>query len=132
VSRTTLQNTLTEMYGLLASDANGTPVTALANAGATKVYPHEPGAAGVVKPCGVTISPSAIEPLEWGVALRVYVADLTPDKAQDLLIDVPVAIDALLAAGQGYGPSNWEMGWEQDIGCWAAVSTLRVGREDGF
>lgn len=131
MSRTTLQNTLAELYGLLA-DTNGNPVSSLASAGCKKVYPHEPGATGVAKPCSVTMHPSRIEPREWVITLRVYVADLTPAEAQDLLVDVPVTVGTLLKAGQSYGPDRWELGWDPDIGCWAAVGEVMVGREDNF
>lgn len=130
MSRTTLQNTLTEMFGLLASDAVGTPVASLSTAGCVKVYPHEPGAGGVVKPCSVTISPAAIRPTDWMVAVRVYVDDQYPDRAQDLVVDVPVAVSALLVPG--YGPDEWDMGWQPELGCWLASSLVTVGREDGF
>lgn len=129
MSRTTFQNTLTELFALLA-DTNGVPVATLASAGVVKVYPHEPGATGVVKPCSVTLSPSMIDTLDWQITIRVYVADTTPAAAQDLCIDVPVTIDGLLTAG--FGPSRWEIGWQPEIGCWLATSVLAVGREDGF
>lgn len=131
MSRTTLQNTLAELFTLLAA-TDGTPVASLATAGCSKVYPHEPGASGVVKPCSVTIAPTRIEPTDWTITLRVYVQDLHPEKAQDLLVDVPVAVSNLLLSGVGYGPDRWEMGWDPDIGCWAAISEVMVGREDGF
>lgn len=132
MSRTTLQNTLTELYGLLASDANGTPRTSLATAGCAKVYDREPGAGGWVKPASITMFPSGLEPTEWTVDLRVYVDNQYGERAQDLLVDVTVAADVLLAAGAGYGPSRWDMGWSPDLDCWVSTCTLQVGREDGF
>jgi hypothetical protein len=132
LARTTLQATLAELFALLSTGTDGTPETALVDAGCTKVYPHEPGATGVVKPCSVTISPAGIEPLDWRIAVRVYVDDQHPERAQDLLIEVPVAVDSLLKPGLGYGPSRWDMGWVEEIGCWAATCELMVGREDGF
>lgn len=131
MARTTLQNALSELHGLLASDTSTyTPQSSLSTLGVVRVYPHEPGASGVSKPCSVTISPSGMEPTEWRITIRVYVDDQDPARAQDLLIDVPVAIDQLLPSG--YGPSRWEMGWDPDIKCWAAVEELMVGREDYF
>lgn len=132
MARTTLQNTLSELYGLLASDANGTPRTSLSTAGCSKVYDKEPGAGGWVKPCSITMAPVGLEPTEWTIALRVYVDDQYGERAQDLMVDVTVAADILLAGGQGYGPSRWDMGWSPELNCWVSMSTVMVGREDGF
>ena len=130
MARTTFQNTLTELLALLA-DTDGNPVSSLSTAGVKKVYPHEPGATGVVKPCSVTIDPAGMDPTEWRIMLRVYVSgDLPPEASQDRLIDVPVAIDALLTAG--YGPSRWEFAWDDEIQARVALCELMVGREDGF
>ena len=132
MSRTTLQNTLTELYGILSSDAVGTPVASLATAGCVKVYPHEPGAGGVVRPCSVTIDVASIDSLDWGIAVRVYVSDQDPARAQDLKINVPVAVDALMTAG--YGPSRWSFD-VADLSTGIihlATCELAVGREDGF
>jgi len=131
VSRTTYQNALAELFGLLA-DANGNPVASLASSGAVKVFPHEPGAGGWVKPCSVTMWPSGMTPYDWTVTLRVYVADVDPATAQDLLIDNAVVIDSLLLTGAGYGPSNWAFGWSPELGCYVGTSEVMVGREDGF
>lgn len=131
MSRTTFQNALAEMYDLLASDAGGTPRTSLANAGCVRVLAYDGGAGGVAKPCGVTLSPAGMEPTDWTIAVRVYVSDQDPARAQDLLIDNTVAVDLLLAAGAGYGPSRWVFAWDETIG-WFASSEVMVGREDGF
>lgn len=127
-----MQATMAEVFGLLAADANGTPEDALVTAGCSKVYDVEPGAPGWVKPCSVTIAPAGIDPTDWLVAVRVYVDDQYPGRSQDLLIDVTVAVDAILGDGEGYGPSRWDMGWQPELGCWIASTTLLVGREDGF
>jgi hypothetical protein len=130
MSRTTLQNALAELYGLLA-DSDGNPVATLSALGVAKCYPHEPGAGGWVKPCSITLFPSGIEPTEWTISVRVYVAgDVPPAEAQDFLIDVPVAVMDLLTAG--YGPDRWQMGWNIDLDCYLAMSEIVVGREDGF
>lgn len=132
MSRTSLQNTLAELFALLA-DGDGNPVASLAALDVSKVYPHEPGASGWLHPCSVTLFPSAIEPTDWTITTRVYVdGSLTPAVAQDFLIDVPVAVGDLLAAGQGYGPDRWALGWADELGCYIAASEVMVGREDGF
>ena len=130
MARTTFQNTLAEL-ALLLGDASGNPVASLLAAGCAHVYPHEPGAAGWTKPCSVTLTPSAIEPTDWQISVRVYVAgDVAMDVAQDKLIDVAVAVGQLLTAG--YGPDRWQFGWQPDLDCWVGLSEIMVGREDGF
>lgn len=132
MARTTFQNTLTELFALLA-DSNGVPVASLASAGVVKVFPHEPGATGWLHPCSVTISPTAIEPTEWVVTVRVYVAGkVLPAAAQDLLLDSTVVVGDLLFCGVGYGPDRWAFGWVDGLDCWVASSEVTVGREDGF
>jgi len=130
LARTSFQSTLAELFALLA-DSNGVPVSSLS--GVAKVFPHEPGATGWVHPCSVTLSPAAIEPYEWVVTVRVYVAGkVLPAVAQDLLIDTTVAVGDLLKAGAGYGPDRWAFGWVTELDCWVASSEVTVGREDGF
>lgn len=132
MSRTTFQNALTELFGLLA-DSNGVPVASLSSAGVAKVYPHEPGATGWTHPCSLTLWPAAILPVDWRVTLRLYVAGkVEPATAQDYLIDSAVATDALLLTGAGYGPSNWEFGWSPELDCYVGTSDVMIGREDGF
>lgn len=132
MSRTTFQNALAELHALLA-DSSNVPVSGLSSAGAKVVYPFEPGAAGWIKPCSVTLSPSGIEPTDWLVDVRVYVdAGQDPAAAQDLLVDVSVKVGDLLRAGAAFGPDQWQMGYQPDLDCWVSVSTVRVGREDGF
>lgn len=132
MSRTTFQNSLAEVFGVLAADAAGTPEAALVTAGCKRVYDVEPGASGWLKPCSMTVAPEAIDPEFWMIAVRVYVDDQYGARAQDLLVDVTVAADSLLKAGEGYGPSRWALGWQPDLSCWLATTSLMVGREDGF
>ena len=132
MTRTTFQNAMAELFDVLTIDDNGTPESSLGDAGCRKVYDHEPGAGGWVKPCAITLSPAGIEPLEWLIALRVYVDDQYGPRAQDLLVEVAVAAGALLRDAVGYGPDRFDFGWATDLGCWVGTSTLAVGREDGF
>ena len=130
MARTTFQNALAELFALLA-DTNGNPVTSLAVAGCVKVYPHEPGSAGVTAPCALTISPSGIEPTDWVVTLRIYVGGkVLPATAQDLLIDTTVAIGDLIDVA--YGPDRWAFNWLPELDAWVASSDVMIGREDGF
>lgn len=133
MSRTTFQNAISELHGLLANTTTNVPVASLDAAGVQVVYPYEPGAAGWIKPCSVTLSPSGIDPTDWRIDVRVYVdGGQSMSAAQDLLIDVTVAVGDLLKAGAGYGPDRWQMGWTPELECFVALSTVEVGREDGF
>ena len=130
MSRTTFQGALAELYATLTT--NGHPITTLSTAGVAKVYPAEPGAGGWVKPCSVTLEPAGITPTEWEVAVRVYVDDQYADRAQDLLIDATVAVGDALRDAAAFGPDQWQMGWQADLGCRVAMTEVQVGREDGF
>lgn len=132
MSRTTVAGAATELYDLLTTDANGTPETVLSTAGVTKVYPRDPGAGGVVKPCSVTLQYAGWTPTDWRFAVRVYINDANDLTAQDRMISVTTALDSLLRDGAAFGPSQGEVGWEDEIKSWVAVSEVMVGREDGF
>ena len=130
MSRATFAAALDEMFGLLSASGQ-TPVSSLVSAGVRVVLDHEPGAVGVPKPCAVTMEPAGIDPTEWLVRVRVYVAgELPPKTAQDTLVSAVVAVAAVLKAGVGYGPLSWQMGWNEEIGAHVAVSDVLVGRED--
>lgn len=130
MSRATLADALDEMFGLLSASAS-TPESALLAAGIRQVLDHEPGAAGVPKPCAVTMEPVSIDPTELVVRVRVYVAgELPPKTAQDQMVAAVVAVDEVLKSGQGYGPSSWQMGWVEEIGAHVAFSDVQIGRED--
>lgn len=131
MSRTSVAATLTELGALLGTD--GTPVAALVTAGVSRTYNYEPGAAGVQKPCSVTISWSGLEPTDTEFTVRVYVsADLPPATAQDTLIAVVDAVGDLLRDAAAYGPDRWEVDFLPELPCHLAWCRLMVGREDGF
>ena len=130
MSRTTFANALDELFGLLSA-AGTAPKQDLLDAGVRFVLDHEPGAAGVPKPCSVTMEPAGIDPTDWMVRVRVYVAgELPPKTAQDLLVNAAVATAAVLKTGVGYGPLSWQMGWNDEIAAYVAVSDVAIGRED--
>lgn len=132
MSRVTFAAALDEMFGLMSTGGQ-TPVQSLLDAGIVRVFDHEPGASGVPKPCAVTMEPAGIDPTVWVVRVRVYVAGEKPPKdAQDLMVSAVVALDAALKAGEGYGPSSWQMGWNEELGCYLAFSDVSIGREDNF
>lgn len=132
MSRATFADAIDEMYGLLSANPPA-PVQSLADAGVVRALDYEPGANGWLKPCTVTLWPSRITPEFWMVGVRVYVApELSPRAARDLLLSATVAVDAALKAGEGYGPSDWTLGWQDTLDCYLASSEVMVGREDGF
>lgn len=132
MSRATFADALDELFGLLSAGGQQ-PVQDLADAGVRRVLDHEPGAQGVPKPCALTVEPAGIDPTDWVVRVRVYVAGELAGKAgQDLCVAAVVAVDALLKAGEGFGPSVWQGGWNEELGCYLWWSDVRVGREDGF
>lgn len=133
MSRTTFQSAIAELHALLGDDETFAPVTALANAGCVRALPYEPGATGWAKPCTVTVSPEGIDPTDWRISVRVYVdAGQAPATAQNLLIDVTVAVGNALRDGAAYGPDEWQFTYSPDLDAWVGLSTVRVGREDGF
>ena len=135
MSRTTLSGALTEIHTLLADDPTqdvATPVASLVTAGVSKVLNHEPGATGVPAPCAVTVEPVGIDPEFWPVRVRVYVSDGPGKLPQSRMVAAMVAIDDAFKAADAFGPSRWQSGWNEEIGCHVAFCDLMVGREDGF
>jgi hypothetical protein len=129
VSVDTYANSITHIADLYRQSAAGVPKSSLITAGCAHVYDHEPGAAGVVKPCSITVSPAGMNTDFWLVRVRVYVTgDIPAEKGQDTLVAVMVAADAL--ADEYAGPSVWESAWIEEIGMWVAGNDLMIGRED--
>lgn len=134
MSRTTIAGAATELYDALSTDANGTPEASLASAGVVKIYPKEPGASGVVGPAAVTIQFTGWDPTNWLFAVRYYVSDSDNLVAQNRIIAIVAAADALLRDGVAFGPSQGTVEIiELPSGIvWVANTEVTVGREDGF
>jgi hypothetical protein len=131
VSRSTFQGAIDELEALLVTSGT-TPATALATAGVTAVYDHEPGATGVPSGCTVTLSPGGFDPTMWIIRLRIYITDRNAAADQALLVASSAAVDAAVRAGEGFLPERWEMGWQPDLGVWLAAVDVSVGRQDYF
>jgi hypothetical protein len=129
---TTLTGATTALFDLLSNDDDGNPVQSLGDAGVVKVYPMEPGATGVAFPCSVTIQFAGWTPTDWVFNVRIYVADLHPLIAQDLIEAAYTAVDAALKAGAFVGPSAGDVQWVEEIKTWVAGGPVMIGREDGF
>lgn len=129
MARTSFADTLTELYGLLATDSVGTPAAALATAGAIAVYDHEPKPGDALRNCFVTVAPVGMTPDYWQLAVRVYSTwDDGAKQAQDRLLAAMVAADEAMT--DGFGPSDWQMAAMADLGAFVATNLLYVGRDD--
>lgn len=123
MARTTLANAKAELFGLLQS--GGTPTVA----GVTKVFDHEPASGQALKPVSITLFTAGATPTEWLITVRVYVsADVDVRKAQADLDLLMAAIEARLTSG--YGPSQWDIEYADDLKMLVATWLLEVGRED--
>jgi hypothetical protein len=132
LSRTTIAGAATELYNSLTVDDDGNPEASLVTAGVAKVYPFEPGASGVAKPASITLTFAGWDPTNWRWTVRVYVGDQNPLVAQDMMVAIVSAADALLRDGVAFGPSEGDVQWLDEVQTWMASSEVLVGREDGF
>lgn len=129
MSRDTFADALDEMFGLLSSGGQ-TPAQTLLDVGVRKVYDYEPGPTGWHKPCSVTLEPAGIDPDNWVVRCRIYISDGQGRTPQDVMVAATVAVDEALKAGEGFGPSAWQMGWNGELGCYLSFSDVQIGRQD--
>ncbi len=130
MSRATLGAALDEVFAVISAGGQ-TPVASLVTAGVKFVLDHEPGAAGVPTPCAVTMEPVGFDDVYWPVRVRVYVTDMPGREPQDLMVAAVTALDLLFKAAF-YGPSSWQMGWNEVVGCHIGFTDLMIPREDGF
>lgn len=132
MSRSTVGEAKAELYGLLWSAGAPTfSVSGIAPA-SIHVYDHEPAAEDLLGPIAIAISTAGMTPDDWVLSVRVYVTTAQYDakKAQDYLDLLLPAVSARTAANGGYGPSTWEIGWDDTYAAFVAVQLLNVGRED--
>ncbi|MEJ7763883.1 MAG: hypothetical protein WKF86_00140 [Acidimicrobiales bacterium] len=96
--------------------------------GVDSVYDYEPHreASG---PCYVTVELFAITPTDTTWAVRVYNQLLDSPEGAAATRDVAVvAVDDRLGQNN-YGPSRWEAGFDDALGCLVARTLVDVGRE---
>lgn len=125
MSRTSLANTKTELYGLLTSA--GIPNIT----GVTAVYPFEPGAGHAAKPVSITISTAGMSVDFYRIQLRLYVSPQTDVVAAQADLDALIlAIESKMSSG--YGRSDWSVGYDAELDTFVASILLSVGREDAL
>lgn len=127
---TSLAAAKTDLYNLLASDANGTPKTAMAAAGVSKVYGYEPGHSDIVAGTPVTILSSRLGAEEFEFAVRIYQTLDHIHNAQDTLDAAVWAADAALSASAEFQRSDWQIAYDQSTGTLVAQTLVICGRQD--
>lgn len=136
MSRTTVANAKAELYALLWTASTNTPTFSVATVDATqiRVYDHEPRGDHMQSPVSVTISTAAMTPTEWTVVVRVYVttAHYSAKVAQDNLDLLIPAVDVKIGSTAAFGPSQWDIAWEDSLDAFMASCVLSVGREDDW
>lgn len=121
MARTSIAASKAELYDLLISGGLPSPLVA--------VYDHEPLPGHIQKPAAATISTVGMTPIDYQIALRIYVtADPDGEKAQEDLDDLIMTLDARMDSG--FGPSQWEVTYEAELSAFVATCVFQVGRED--
>lgn len=121
MARTSLAAAKAELHALITT--GGLP------AGVTVSYAHEPAPGHMQKPAAVTIFTAGMNPFFYLIALRIYVStDADATKAQDDLDTLIMLVDSRMTSG--FGPSNWDVEWNSDLGALVATNMFEVGRED--
>lgn len=121
MARTGLAASKAELYSLITT--GGLP------SGVTAAYDHEPLPGHLQKPVALTISTAGMTAVDYLIALRIYVtAEPDAEKAQDDLDSVITATDARMTSG--WGPSNWDVAYDDQLNAFVATNVFQVGRED--
>lgn len=121
MARTSLAASKTELLSLITT--GGLP------SGLTVTYNYEPFPGGAQKPAALTISTAGMTPVDYLLALRIYVtAEPDAEKAQNDLDALIMLVDARMTSG--FGPSNWEVVYDPDLVAFVATNIFQVGRED--
>lgn len=119
----------TDLYNLLASDANGTPKTSI-SAYVSKVYGYEPAHSDIIAGTPVTILSSRLGALEFELAVRIYQTLDHPKNAQDNLDAAVSAVDAALNASAEYQRSDWQIAYDTNVNALIAQTLVVCGRQD--
>lgn len=123
MARDTIQNTITELYGLLFS--GGAPTVT----GVTSVYDHEP--LQWKGPVALTISFAGMDAYWWTIALKMYVqADHNVEAAQETMHATIPLVTAKFNDGFGPDSCTVEFVREEETGRAYFIVTwpLQVGR----
>ena len=127
MSRTTLAASKAELVGLLWDGAPTFSAAGVA-AGSIHVYDFEPRSLDY--PWNVTVATAGMTPDSWVLAVRIYANISDPKTAQDLLDLMIPAVNSAIAGNGGFGPSAWEVSWDDQLEVLVATTLLDVGRED--
>lgn len=127
MSRDTLALAKAELVGLLWSSNAPTFTVSGIDAAAIHVYDHEPRS--LEYPFPITVATAGMDADFWVLSLRVYANIADAKKAQDLLDLLIPAVNAKTANG-GFGPSAWDITWDDKLEVLVATNLLNVGRED--
>lgn len=123
--------TLTEARALLFAALDVATVNDLD--AVKKVFDYEPNPAETSEPGIVTIFASGVTPNEWLFSIRIYqVGDYGEESAQRNIDAVIGAVETALTTTPvgNVGPSQWTIGWADNIRALVAQSDVTVGRED--
>lgn len=121
MARTSPTNAIAELYGLITTPS--------LPAGVTAAYSFEPAAGQGAKPVMITVFFAGMTAVDYLLALRIYVtSDVDAESAQATLASLVMTIDARMTSG--FGPSNWENGFDPELGAFVATNIFQVGRED--
>lgn len=111
---------------LSVTDADDRPIV-------TNVVDYEPHPTRMDKQCTVTIFATGVTADWWQFAIRIYHSILTSHEAGQKNIDRVVlgVKNAFDAAGiASIGPSEWQIGWSDNIAYMVAQADVVIGRED--
>jgi hypothetical protein len=127
--------TLEEARALLFAALDVAVVNNVVGAGGqpavTKVFDHEPHPKETAQPGWVTIFATGVTPDDWLFAIRIYqTIDVDQHEAQTNIGVVIDAIDAALASATNVGPSQWTIGFTDNLDAVVAQSDVEIGRED--
>jgi len=98
-------------------------------AGVDSVYDHEPDIE-TTGPCWVTIWLEQVTFTDQVWVVRIYSQILdSPDDAFSRMLTALEAVDDRLKTASAFGPSQWSIGLQHDLGCIVSRISLNRGRE---
>lgn len=120
MARDSIANAKAELHSLLTTPS--------APAGVI-VYSYEPLPGHVQKPVAATVFTAGMTAVDYLVGIRLYVtAEVDAQRAQDTMDALIMEIDGRMTSG--FGPSNWDVVYRDDLGGFVAENVFAVGRED--
>lgn len=133
VDATTLEGARAALFEALNVDAVLSVVDADDKRIVTNVVDVEPHPSQMDKQCTITIFATGVTPDWWQFAIRIYHSIKVNHASAQYNIGLVIAgiEDAFnTASGVSLGPSEWQIGWSDNIAYMVAQSDVVVGRED--